>query len=73
MSDQQKDEHVRHLEAQIAILQNQVSQLINTKMTTGETDNDMTWSKTTPENRILTQAQTVKGNFNLSAEKKMTG
>ncbi|KAF7263897.1 hypothetical protein GWI33_000933 [Rhynchophorus ferrugineus] len=41
MSDQQKDEHIRHLEAQIAILQNQVVQLINTKMTTGETDNDV--------------------------------
>ncbi|KAF7263898.1 hypothetical protein GWI33_000931 [Rhynchophorus ferrugineus] len=41
MSDQQKDEHIRHLEAQIAILQNQVAQLINTKMTTGETDNDV--------------------------------
>ncbi|KAF7270044.1 hypothetical protein GWI33_016951 [Rhynchophorus ferrugineus] len=41
MAEQQKDEHVRHLEAQIAILQNQVLQLINTKMTTAETDNEL--------------------------------
>ncbi|KAF7267425.1 hypothetical protein GWI33_019346 [Rhynchophorus ferrugineus] len=40
-SDQQEEEHIRHLEAQIAIVQNQVSQLINSKMSTDGTGNDM--------------------------------
>ncbi|KAF7270062.1 hypothetical protein GWI33_016967 [Rhynchophorus ferrugineus] len=65
MEEQHKDEHIRHLKAQIAILQNQVPQLINTKMTTGVTDNEMI--KTTKNSK---QAPIVRENSNLSAEKK---
>ncbi|KAF7281759.1 hypothetical protein GWI33_004289 [Rhynchophorus ferrugineus] len=41
MIGSQKDDHIRHLEGHIAIVQNQVNELINMRMTTSEIDNEL--------------------------------